>query len=157
MDTLRQYILSIICIVVSCGVLQLLVPKGTIGTLFRVISGLAVTITVLSPLMNGEMLYWNYQFDRMISDSTIAVVEGQSTASELLKQRIREETESYILTKASDLKAEMNVDVDIASDYPNVPVAVTMKGKISPYAKKQLIAYIENDLAIPEEKQLWIS
>ena len=58
-DTIRQYVLSVICIVICCGVLQLAVPKGTVGTLFRVISGLAVTITVLSPLLNGKMLYWN--------------------------------------------------------------------------------------------------
>ena len=157
MDTIRQYVLSVICIVICCGVLQLAVPKGTVGTLFRVISGLAVTITVLSPLLNGKMLYWNYQFDRIVSDSTIAISEGQNIASDLLKQRIKEETESYILTKASDLNVEMDVDVNLASDYPNTPVAVTMKGKISPYAKQRLATYIANDLAIPGENQIWIS
>lgn len=157
MDTVRQYILSVICIAVVCGVLQMLIPKGTAAALFKVISGLAVTITVLSPIVNEQMLQWDYSFEHMVSDGTIAASDGQRAAGDLLKQHIREDTEAYILSKASDWGASIVVNIELASEYPNAPVAATMKGNISPYAKKQLSASLTGDLGIPEEKQIWIS
>jgi len=156
-ETLQEYILSVICIAVICGVLQFLVPKGTSTVLTKIISGLVVTITVLSPLVNEQMFDWDYQFDRIVLESTDAVAEGESTAMDLLKQRIKEETETYIITKASDLGVKMTANIELSSEYPNVPIAATMNGKISPYARKQLSACIAADLGIPEDKQIWIS
>lgn len=155
-EALREYILSVICTAIVCGVLQILVPNGTSATLSKMISGLVITISVLSPVMNDHIIDWDNQFDHIISDSIFAVSAGENVASDLLKERIIKDTETYILTKASELGANLSAKVDLSSEYPNQPIAVTMKGNISPYLKKQLTANIVTELGIPEEKQIWI-
>lgn len=156
MESIRQYILSVICVAVVCGVLQMLLAEGTAAALVRIISGLIVTITVLSPVVDENLLQWSVRFDHIMSDVDMAVTEGQTTASDLLKQRILKDTETYILTKAADLGASISVSVTLASDYPNAPESVIIKGEVSPYAKKQLEAYLAKDMGILEENQIWM-
>lgn len=157
MESLRAYIMSVICAAVICGILQMLVPKGTVSTLVRVITGLVVVITALSPFINEEIFRWDLRFDRIVSDGSSAIIAGQDAASELLKERIKKETESYILTKASAMGLNLSVEVEVASDFPNVPESVILNGNVTPYGKQQLIAYLSSELGIPEENQKWMS
>lgn len=157
MGSLRAYILSVICAAVICGILQMLVPKGTVSTLIKVITGLVVVITALSPLINEEILRWDLRFDRIVSDGSAAITAGQDAASELLRERIKEETESYILTKASAMGLTISAEVEVASDFPNAPERVTLNGHITPYRKQQLASYLSSELGIPEENQKWMS
>lgn len=157
MGSLRAYILSVICAAVICGILQMLVPKGTVSTLIKVITGLVVVITALSPFINEEIFRWDLQFDRIVSDGSAAITAGQDAASELLKERIKEETESYILTKASAMGITLAAEVEVASDFPNAPERVILNGNVSPYGKQQLTSYLSSELGIPEENQKWIS
>ena len=157
MESLRAYILSVICAAVICGIIQMLVPKGTVSTLIKVITGLVVVITALSPLINEEILRWDLRFDRIVSDGSAAITAGQDAASELLRERIKEETESYILTKASAMGVNLSAEVELAPDFPNAPVSVILDGNVTPYGKQQLASYLSSELGISEENQKWMS
>ena len=49
----------------------------------------------------------------------------------------------------------INLDVDLRFD-ENIPQQVTLAGAISPYAKSKLGAWLQENLQIPPEDQLWI-
>ena len=58
------------------------------------------------------------------------------------------------MDKAADLHANLRVEVAVGED--NLPVAVTISGEASPYARRQIQAMIANDLGISKENQKWI-
>ena len=155
--SLRQYILTVICITVSCGILQMLLTDGIAASLVKLISGLVISVSVLSPLINEEVLQWKLMFEDIVSDSSVVISNGETAASELVQQRIKEGTEAYILTKASNMGVDIRLNVELGNEYPNAPEKLTIYGNVSPYIKRQLSATISNDLGIPEENQIWIS
>lgn len=157
MDAIRQYILSVICMAIVCGIVQMLFPSGTVASVVKILSGLIVTIAVLSPLLQEKVLQWDLTFESIVSDGEAAVAEGQTAAEDALAQLIKEETQTYILNKASALGADITVEVQLRSEYPNEPASVTVRGAVSPYVKQQLANCLSQELGIAEEDQIWIS
>lgn len=157
MSALRQYILAVACMTVACGVLQMLLTNGTVSSLVKIISGLVVSISVFSPLIKENLFHWNMQFESIVSDASEAIAQGQMIASEMVQQRIKERTEEYILTKASEMGADISPWVELKSEFPNEAEKVTIEGSITPYVKKRLVALISKDLGILEEDITWIS
>lgn len=82
--------------------------------------------------------------------------QGWAESKELIKERIIEHTRSYILEKAQALGANLEVEVELSDDDIPIPVAVSMIGKVSPYAKRSLTKIITEDLGIEKEKLTWI-
>ena len=154
-DAIRQYILSVICVVILCGLAQILFSGSS--SLVKLITGLVVTITVISPLLRNGKLSLDIYFDQITIDSQWAVKEGEEAAMQTTCEFIKEKTETYILDKAAELGAGISVEVSVDEDTPPVPDGVTVKGTVSPYTKKQLIDCISQELGIAEEDQVWIS
>lgn len=157
MEAVRQYILSVVCMVMICGVAQVLFSVGSAGTILKIICGLLVTITVLRPVIKDRMFAWDENFSLMSENGEMAVSEGQLAAEKSLAQLITDKTRTYILNKASQMGADIAVEVVLNSEYPFEPVHVTIKGTVSPYVRKQLAQCISNELSIAEDDQIWIS
>ena len=85
------------------------------------------------------------------------IASGQQMAREQETQIISRQTQSYILDKAQALGAMIEAEVGLSDERPFVPVSVTIKGNLSPYARQVLENIIQNDLGIRKEDQLWIS
>lgn len=157
MHSLRQYILAVTCITVACGVLQMLLADGTASSLVKILSGLIVSIAVLTPLIKEDIFRWDLRFESIVSDASAVIAEGQTVASEMVQQRIKERTEEYILTRASDVGADIIATVELETEFPNEPEKLKIRGAVSPYVKEQLTASISKDLGILEEDITWIS
>ena len=157
MQSIRQYILAVVCITTACGILQMLITDGPTASLIRLISGLVVTVSILSPLIKEEVFQWDLRFEGIMADASVAISDGKKVASDELQQRIKEGTEAYILTKASDMGVDIRVCVELDSEYPNAPEKMTVYGDVSPYAKQQLSATISKELGIIEENLIWIA
>lgn len=157
MGSIRQYILSVICIAVLCGLAQALFSKSSTHTLVKLITGLMVTITVIGPLLRQTDFSLGAYLDRISADGSWAVAEGEEAAIQAMSARIKEKTETYILDKAVQMGATITVDVKLEEGMPPTPAEITVKGTVSPYVKKQLSDCLRNDLGIPEDKQIWIS
>lgn len=155
MGEIRQYLFSVLCIVVICGLVEMLFA-GTARSIMKFITGLMVTIVAMSPILRGEFLL-EADWDRIVIDQQWAVNDGEAAAQNALGAYIKGDTETYILGKASELGAEILVDVELDNASPPIPSAVTVKGTVSPYAKRQLTDCIERDLGIDEDQQRWIS
>ena len=152
MDTLRQYILSVICAAIVCGMLQLLLG----GSVMKLFAGLVVTIVAISPILKGE-LQLDMNWNEIAVDSRWAIKEGEDTALRQMSEHIKTQTQSYIISRAEELDAEISVEVELSDHVPPVPAAVTVWGDVAPYTKKQLARYMEKELGIDEDQQRWIS
>ena len=69
---------------------------------------------------------------------------------------IIEQLQAYILDKAADLGAELEVEILMPDDGSGQPQGVVLRGAVSPYAKTRLQQIIAEDLDIAKEKQQWI-
>lgn len=156
MEALRQYILQIVAAGLLCGiVIHFVGEKGTAAALIRMITGVFMLLTLVSPLADIHLNDLSYYFDQVSLETDHAVGLGQSAALEELSAIIKTKTEAYILDKAETYGAKLTVKVELDGSSPPVPCGVQIGGSISPYGKKQLQTYISESLGIPLEAQTW--
>lgn len=157
MDMMREYLLSVTAAAMLCGILrQLMGEKGTTAALIRLLSGIFLSVTVISPLMQLNLGELPFDPEAFLSDAREAAEDGADYARSAMARHIKEKTEAYILDKAASLDAQITVEICVEGD-PPVPVACTLRGRSSAYAKRQLSNLLRQELGIREEDQHWIS
>ena len=149
MEALRQYVISVVAAALLCGIVVRLFPNGSGKQVGKLICGLFLAYTVLSPISRVDFSNLPDFSLRCMDDAM-----GENLARDSMADIIKEETEAYILDKAADLHANLRVEVAVGED--NLPAAVTISGEASPYARRQIQAMIANDLGISKENQKWI-
>ena len=156
MESLRQYILSVICVALICGILSGIVPDGSKKNVFRLLCGIILAFTVLRPLtrLKIEDLTEFLTFDTY--EASEAAAAGKAQAEKAMADIIKSRCESYILDKAAELHAAIQVEIRVSSGQPPLPVEATIRGTASPYARRQIESIIEKDLGIPKEDLQWI-
>lgn len=153
MESLRQYVISIICAALICSILIGIVPKGTSKELLRMLCGLFLTLTVIQPISRIE-LDTIFQFYTSFADEAKdAASAGEEMAADAIADSIKGQLETYILNKAEVMNTQISVNVTIGEDY--LPISAKLSGKISPYTRRQLETILESDLGITKENQLW--
>jgi len=157
MGSWGQYILSI-------GLASLLVAiigefsdrKSSIGTVIRMICGLFLAFTVLSPLtgLNFEILD---AFSRELNtDAATVISTGNQLRAESVRELIKQETEAYILDKARSLGCTLTAAVTVSDAQVPVPVSAQITGDISASERRELEKLLEQELGISKENQQWI-
>lgn len=158
MVALREYVLSVSAAAVLCGIIcGLCGEKSLSGPVVRLICGLILTLAVLRPVIHIRLEDLMYNWDSLRNDSVLKAQEGVDYANQAMGQLIKEKTAAYILDKAGQYDAAIEVEVQVTDDTIPIPDQVTVTGHISPYVKEQLQDYIESDLGIPRENQRWIN
>jgi hypothetical protein len=157
MDRIREYLLSVTAAALLCGILrQLAGEKGSTAALIRLLCGIFLSLTVVSPLAKLRLGELPFDPREVLADARESAEEGADYARSAMARHIKEQTEAYILDKAAAYDAEITVEVAVEGD-PPVPVACTLRGRASVYAKRQLSAILQQELGIREEDQYWIS
>lgn len=157
METIRQYMLSVITISILCGVVALFFQGCPYKDAMKLITGLMVTLVVLKPALNGDMITLGKFWDRISTDSSFAVSQGQEAAAHANGAYIKKTLESYISSRAEEMGADITAEVQLQEDATQQPMEVTLTGSISPYLKNRLCQMIENELGIEEDRQTWIT
>ena len=157
MEALGRYIVSVSAAAIFCGILKsILPPKGTIGSLLRLMAGIFLSFVVIRPLIQVDLGDLPVISQTYLSDGAAVSAEGEILAGEAMTDIIRSRTEAYILDKAQLLQAELTVSVVLSDDTPPVPVSVQFTGPVSPYAKARLEAILQQELGIAKENLIWI-
>ena len=155
MELLREYLLSVSVTAMVCGIAgRLLDRKGTTAAMGKLLVGLFMTFTVLSPLAGfsfGPMVDISNEFRE---EAQYAVKEGEQYTNSALREGITKRTEEYILDKASSLGADIRIQIVLSEDAYPVPCKVYVAGDISPFAKSQLKQVI-SQMGVAEENQVW--
>ena len=155
MGPIREYLLSVSVAAIVCAVARrLLDRKGTPAAMGKLLTGLFMTFTVLSPLTDlsfGPLQDMTSDFRQQAQQ---AVQEGEAYSNSALRNGITERVQAYILDKAVEMGANIQVQVILSDDAYPVPEQVRIQGDISPYARNQLKRILE-ELGVAEENQIW--
>lgn len=158
MDGIRSYLLQVISSALICGILiRLMGKKGLLTEAAKLLAGVYMTITVLSPWVNIRLGSLQDITGNISIDAQAAAQVGKNSAKETISEIIKERTRTYILDKATSLGVTISVDVMLNEDTVPYPTAVTLTGRVSPYAKSILTAYIVDNFGISSEDQTWIA
>lgn len=148
--------LSVVSAAIIAGIVtKLLGDKGTLGTVGKLMAGLFLTLTVISPLRDIRLQDLTEFTDPYTQMASAAAEEGKTMTSEAIAKRIKQECEAYILDKARQLDTALAVSVTLNDSTLPAPVGITLTGNISPNSKRTLENIIEQDLGIPKEAQVW--
>ena len=156
MDTLGSLILSVTMAAILFSLLSsLLDKKGSAHALLKLVGGLYLTFTIISPIGKFDldildditMPYWD--------EGKRIAAQGQSTSQEELRSIIKQRSEAYILDKATSYQAQLTVEVTLSQDKIPAPTGAFLQGSISPYAKSAMQQWIQDTIGIPKETQVW--
>ena len=157
MNSVQDYVLSVICAAMVCGVLRSLLSKGNYGQIGKLLSGLFLTVSLLYPLsaLNLEDLLSSVKLQEELSGQTFAAM-GENYSQSLVAARIKKDTQEYILDKAAAMDAAVHVEIMLTDGDIPVPVGVRVMGEVSPAVQQRLEQIIALDLGIAKENQQWI-
>ena len=155
MEELRSYILSVTAAAILCVLVTTLVGKGSnIGSLLKLITGMILTAVILRPMVSIGDINLHRYLEQLNDKAASAVDQGTAASQTALRTGILENLEAYILDKAA--KHGLVLDVSVTLDEASMaPVGVVISGAVSPFAKMELQAILEEDLGIPQEAQIW--
>ena len=149
--------LGIVAAALVCALVTRLVKdKGAAGASVKLITGLFMVFTVVSPVSGLSLSgidIWSGEFS---DTAALIAAEGERYSAEAVATVIKTRTEAYILDKALALELQLQVEVVLSEDDIPVPAMVRISGKASPYARARLQQIIEEDLQIDKENQIWI-
>ena len=156
MSFVVKYLLSFVCasIIVSIAI-TISSKNSVIGAVIKLLSGIYLAITLLSPFLDVRIEDFTDWFDYVQMDSHALIVSGEEMSAKATDEIIIEQTTAYILDKAAALKISPDVDVILSDDKQRVPYAVILSGDASPYAKQKLQQIIAEELCIAKERQTW--
>ena len=120
--------------------------------LIKLLSGLFMMYTLLSPLLSMRLREFTQYWENLSSYADSTVCEGLLLAQTERETIIIQQAEAYILRKADSLGAELSVEI-LLSD--GIPDTVNISGTVSPYVKSQLSKWISDNLGIIAEAQYW--
>ena len=150
---MKSYLISVCIAAVICSIFCNVIPgKGSNGVLLKLLSGLFMLYTLLSPLVTLRLQAFTEYWEALSLDAESAVNAGTISAETEKEMIIMQKTQAYILEKAKSLGAQLSVEVLLSDGIPN---EVHIGGAVSPYVKSQITALITNDLGIGAEAQHW--
>lgn len=151
MEVISEYILSVVCTAILCGIIMLLCGKCAAGAL-KLVLGIVMTVAVLKPVITEDIFSYDLSLD-VQEDSSEIISEGSMVAASMQSEIITHEIQAYILDKAEALGANITVDVDLGEDH--LPESICLSGQVTPYTKKQLEHIILTQLGVRKECLSW--
>ena len=155
MDSVKQYLLSVICGAMVCAIVSGLTDqKGSKVALLKLITGIFLAFTVISPITRIQLEELTIFTEELQEEASIAAAFGHSVAEESRSGLIKSKMEAYILDKAATLNTSLSVEVILDECF--YPESVKLQGNITPYARFRLESILEEELGIAKENQEWI-
>lgn len=149
----RGWVTSIAAVALILTVVQSLVPEGTLRKIAGFTGGLVLLAALLQPALRTDL--GRLRLDPSGYGEAIgARAEDLAEAGkEELAEIIAERTAAYISDKADALgvPAAVRVEAEPGEDGIPVPSSVELEGPRSP----ELAAWMEGELGIPTERQVW--
>lgn len=155
MTAVRDYALGIGIAAIICGITMCFGEKSSLAPLLKLICGLVLAFSAVSPLLSLFEGDWDRLGIRIETDAEKTAAAGEKLASESRRELIKQNTEAYIKCRASDLGCRVAAAVTLSDKEPPVPISVRLTGSASPYIQKQLNWALQKQLGIPREKILW--
>ena len=157
MAALGRYLFSVTTAAIIFSILKsLLDKKSGAAAVVQLIGGLFLTFTVIGPFSDFDFGSFFGAPMEYIDQGNVIAARGQVIAQEQLLEIIKERSEAYILDKAMSYQTPVNVEVTLDHGDNPVPATVELKGSVSPYVKGVMTVWLQKEMGISEENQIWI-
>jgi len=155
-ELLRQWIIGLCGASVITACAQSIVPAGAVKKVLRLISGLVLTLTLISPLARPDLDDYALSLAGY-HESVLALTEDLNEQEKRLERLyIEEGCAAYILDEAHALGLEGRVEVRAKwRDDCWVPWEVQLYMNASEESRQRLAARLEGELGITAERQSW--
>lgn len=153
---MKSYLLSVVVAAVLCGVVRRMVgEKGALGSMIRLLTGIVLALTVMTPLTKVELTRLSDITGTLSADGREAASVGVELSRNMLAESITARTEAYILDKAAALGVTLTAEIRLTDEEIPRPREVVLTGQVSPNAKAALSSILTEELGIERENQLW--
>ena len=151
------YIMRLSAVAILCAIASALTEKdGAAGKLVKLMASVCMVIAIVQPVLGLQPHSVGAIFEGVSHQAQQAVADGEKVATERLKESIISRFQAYRLDKAEPYGADLTIEVTLSDGELPVPVALTMRGSCSPYARQRLSELIARELDIEQEAQTWI-
>ena len=153
MGALREWLTSVVVVSVLLAVVQTLIPEGTIRKIGAFTGGLILLVTLLQPLLGVEFEDLELRLEQSRETVEQRQQELEQAGERELAELIERQTAAYIWDKADALGLDLSAEVRVERGPEGIPlpVSATLTGTYS----EALSAYLERELGIPRERQVW--
>ena len=156
MEAIRRYLFSLCAAALLCSLVRALVPKGRMKSICSLLCGVFLAMTALTGLAGWELSDVAEELTKMRIAAEEARTGVEIRNREALSAIIKSKTEAYIWDKADEMGVALEVEVetrDLGSG--PYPWRATLTGACGGEKRTALTRYIEENLAIPEARQVW--
>ena len=152
MQFLRQWLLGIVSCALLVSFCEQLTPAGALKKLMRFTGGLLLILSILQPVTRIDLDVLPLDLDTYRSAMAQVKLELEDERTDALADGIAARTGAYIEDKAEELGLTVRavVESENVGGTP-LPVSVTLYGT----EDAALADYIESQLGIAKEKQVW--
>ena len=153
MENTKSYLFSVCAAAILCGiVLKITPPKGSSAVMIKMLCGIFVMITILSPIISLPDCDFQSYFTGLSGEAMSIVAHGKDNAQAEIDAVMQQRLESYIHEKANSLGVDLDVTITVKD---GVICSFCACGAISPYKKAQISDYVRDQLGIALEDQQW--
>ncbi len=154
MTILRSWLLGVVACALLVSACEQLTDGGTMKKIVRFVGGMLLMLALLRPLLRIDLT--DLAVNAGAYREAVAQLEEELGAQRQreLSARIAAQTGAYIEDKAASLGASIRavVTTEERGSVP-LPASVTLYGE----ENAEISAYIERELGIAKEDQLWIT
>ena len=154
MQQLGQYVVSITALALISGFLLALLQNGAARSLVRLLSGILLIMTAISPLNDVSIPEMTEFAADYFQEGKEAAGQGELIARKERTVRIKKTLEEYICDKAAAMGVNLHVSVSL--DELDAPVSIKLIGNHDEKIQQELQSLITKELGIRKENQEWI-
>lgn len=147
--------ITVIAAAILCAAVLRLSGNSSASKIIKLVTAVFMLLTLIDLVADVELKGITDFLTDIDKDADAYIAHGEIASRDEIEGIIKERVTAYILDRARHYKAELQVQIDEIDQETMIPQRVYLFGRISPAARNQLIAEIEKDLGIPEEKQIW--
>lgn len=144
-----------ICVLATCGsLISSLAGSKMLQKRLRMVTGLFLLLTLSSSVLNLAFDDVEKTLNEIMEDGNAACREGEALTAENYLQSITARVQTYIEDKASQLGIQLEAEVTVSRE--GLPQHVVLYGTGELSTRMTLSSWIQSELGIPKENQLWI-
>ena len=153
---LRAYLLRLIAAALLVAVAAAITPEGRVKRVVTFAGSLLLALVLLRPAGEVDVTDMSRAIARVQMEYNENATGIRAASLQVQSAIITQQAQAYILSKAESMGLAIQVQVETRDDelYP-YPWAVTLTGSVSADEKEVLARYIEENLAIPAQRQTW--
>ena len=151
-----QYIYTVVTAAILASIIRTILPgKGIASDMVKLTMGIFLVMIVISPILKVRIEGIRNYIEYIETYASKIITDAEENTKREIQNSIEQNTQAYILNKASELGAEILVEITYLEENSYVPHSIIITGSASPMIRKQLSAIIQTELGISEDFQTW--